>query len=109
MPQAKLLPQSNISTNQPEHLCPGNPPAWSHPAHDQHVFEDGDVLVDTEEPGDVTSGANAVTVCIEQWCNAGPDDCKRMWSMFIETGIFLAACRHGFILMLCDMIQSGEL
>ncbi|KIJ28781.1 hypothetical protein M422DRAFT_91237, partial [Sphaerobolus stellatus SS14] len=32
-----------------------------------------------------------------------------MWAMFEETGIFLVACRHGFILLFYDIIQSGEL
>jgi hypothetical protein len=34
---------------------------------------------------------------------------KKMWQMFTETGIFVAVCRHGLLLLLCDMIQSGEL
>lgn len=33
----------------------------------------------------------------------------RMWGIFDETGIFLALCRHGFVLVVADMIQSGEL
>jgi Kyakuja-Dileera-Zisupton transposase len=32
-----------------------------------------------------------------------------MFAMFDESGIFLTACRHGFVLLVCDMIQSGEL
>ena len=70
---------------------------------------DSEILIEMNEPGDVTLGAEAVTVCIERWKNAGLDDRKHMWRMFCETGIFLAACRHGFILLICDMIQSGEL
>ena len=78
---------------------------------DPPVGDDSDnqILIEMDEPGDVTSGAKAVTVCIEHWKNAGPDDQKHMWQMFCETGVFLAACRHGFILLICDMIQSGEL
>jgi hypothetical protein len=33
----------------------------------------------------------------------------RMWGIFDETGIFLALCWHGFILVVADMIWSGEL
>ena len=29
--------------------------------------------------------------------------------MFDETGVFIAACQHGFILVLCDMVKSGNL
>ena len=32
-----------------------------------------------------------------------------MFAMFDETGIFVTACRHGILLAMCDMIQSGEL
>jgi len=32
-----------------------------------------------------------------------------MWGIFDETGIFLSLCRHGFTLVITDMIQSGEL
>jgi hypothetical protein len=32
-----------------------------------------------------------------------------MFKMFDESGIFLCACRHGLILLMCDMVQSGEL
>lgn len=73
------------------------------PSHD-HEYDD-------EEPddGDVTAGSPEVTVCIERWRAAGPDERKRMWKMFAETGIFIAVCRHGFLLFVCDMIQSGEL
>jgi Kyakuja-Dileera-Zisupton transposase len=47
--------------------------------------------------------------CTDRWKNAGPDGQKKMFSMFSITGIFLCLCRHGMLLLLCDMIQSGEL
>lgn len=34
---------------------------------------------------------------------------KRMWGVFDETGLFLSLCRHGFSLIMADMVQSGEL
>jgi hypothetical protein len=34
---------------------------------------------------------------------------KKMWGIFDETGIFLALCRHGFCLVIADMVMSGEL
>ncbi|KIM63444.1 hypothetical protein SCLCIDRAFT_15580 [Scleroderma citrinum Foug A] len=34
---------------------------------------------------------------------------KQMFSVFHESGIFIAVCRHQFILLACDMIKSGEL
>ncbi|KAG2151064.1 uncharacterized protein EDB93DRAFT_1240135 [Suillus bovinus] len=47
--------------------------------------------------------------CVDRWRNAGPEQCKRMFSVFDESGIFIAACRHRFILLACDMVKSGEL
>ena len=47
--------------------------------------------------------------CVERWSNLANDSEKRTWGIFDETGIFAAACRHGFILLVCDMIKSGEL
>jgi hypothetical protein len=32
-----------------------------------------------------------------------------MFSLFAVAGIFLAVCRHGHVLVICDMIRSGEL
>ena len=37
------------------------------------------------------------------------DVTSRMWGVFDETGIFLSLCRHGFVLLATDMVQSGEL
>jgi hypothetical protein len=33
----------------------------------------------------------------------------KIWGIFEETGIFIALCRHGFTLLIVDMIRSGEL
>jgi hypothetical protein len=32
-----------------------------------------------------------------------------MFSVFDESGIFIAVCRHRFVLLACDMVKSGEL
>ena len=34
---------------------------------------------------------------------------SRMWGVFDKTGIFLVLCRHGFVLLVADMVKSGEL
>ncbi|KAJ7914222.1 hypothetical protein B0H13DRAFT_2232184 [Mycena leptocephala] len=34
---------------------------------------------------------------------------SHMWGIFDETGIFLCLCQHGFILLMADMVRSGEL
>ncbi|KAJ7687992.1 hypothetical protein B0H14DRAFT_3101286 [Mycena olivaceomarginata] len=47
--------------------------------------------------------------CADRWKNMINDVTSRMWGIFDETGIFLALCRHGFVLVIADMIRSGEL
>ncbi|KAJ7156121.1 hypothetical protein C8R43DRAFT_949615 [Mycena crocata] len=47
--------------------------------------------------------------CADRWKNMVNDVTSKMWGIFDETGIFLALCRHGFVLVLADMIKSGEL
>ncbi|KAI6110712.1 hypothetical protein EDD16DRAFT_1694292 [Pisolithus croceorrhizus] len=34
---------------------------------------------------------------------------KKTWGVYDKTGIMLAVCRHGFSLLIVDMVQSGEL
>ncbi|KAL0566107.1 hypothetical protein V5O48_015913 [Marasmius crinis-equi] len=47
--------------------------------------------------------------CVERWKAAGPDTNKRMYSFFKISGVFLSVCRHGHVLVICDMRRSGEL
>ncbi|KIL56327.1 hypothetical protein M378DRAFT_188578 [Amanita muscaria Koide BX008] len=34
---------------------------------------------------------------------------SRMWGIFDESGVFLSLCHHGFVLLVVDMVRSGEL
>ncbi|KAG2120042.1 hypothetical protein DEU56DRAFT_928749 [Suillus clintonianus] len=64
-----------------------------------------DALID-----DTTAETNpAPFSCADRWKNAGPEMRKKMFSVFDESGIFIAACRHRLVLLGCDMIRSGEL
>lgn len=47
--------------------------------------------------------------CTDRWRNAGPEQRKKMFAVFDESGIFIAACRHRFVLLACNMVRSGEL
>lgn len=47
--------------------------------------------------------------CAERWRNMKTALTAKMWGVFYETGLFLALCRHGFVLLLADMVCSGEL
>lgn len=76
--------------------------------------EDGSDSEGEEVEGDPTDGAvnaseSGVDQCTRNWKAAASDDKKRSWAIFDETGIYASACRHGFILWICDMVRSGEL
>lgn len=60
------------------------------------------------EPDTETEVSNMFN-CVNQWCNARSDVCKKTFSVFKESGIFVATCRHQFVLLACDMIKSSEL
>ena len=47
--------------------------------------------------------------CVKNWKANSSDEAKKTWAIFEETGIFIAACRHGMILWIIDMVRSGEL
>ena len=47
--------------------------------------------------------------CNTRWTNMINNLMARMWGIFDETGIFLALCHHGFVLVVADMVQSGKL
>ncbi|KAJ7036410.1 hypothetical protein C8F04DRAFT_1181420 [Mycena alexandri] len=53
--------------------------------------------------------AGTAAGCEERWKNLGEDSLKRMWGIYDETGIFICLCRHGFVLLVEDMVRSGEL
>ena len=47
--------------------------------------------------------------CEERWKNLSDELTSKMWGIFDETGIFIALCRHSFVLLVADMVRSGEL
>ncbi|KAG1784879.1 uncharacterized protein HD556DRAFT_1435328 [Suillus plorans] len=46
--------------------------------------------------------------CAGRWKNMRDEKTKKMWGVFDESGIFMSICRHGFSLVIADMVQSGE-
>ncbi|KAJ7912929.1 hypothetical protein B0H13DRAFT_1712828 [Mycena leptocephala] len=67
---------------------------------DSHRFKQGS---NTDSP------EKSKTACEERWKNLSEDITKKMWGIYDETGIFICLCRHGFILLVADMVKSGEL
>ncbi|EUC65967.1 hypothetical protein RSOL_504150 [Rhizoctonia solani AG-3 Rhs1AP] len=55
------------------------------------------------------TGVNVLSSCEQRWKNARADDYDKKIVVFDETGVFAVSCRHGFVLLLEDMRQSGEL
>ncbi|KAJ7635957.1 hypothetical protein DFH06DRAFT_1272023 [Mycena polygramma] len=53
--------------------------------------------------------AKCINTCVDRWRNAGPEQRKKMYALFAVAGIFLVVCRHGHVVVMCDMIRSGEL
>ncbi|KAG1900426.1 uncharacterized protein F5891DRAFT_1128589 [Suillus fuscotomentosus] len=53
--------------------------------------------------------AAAEDSCAGRWKNMDDTKTKKAWGIYDETGIFVAVCRHGFVLLVADMVQSGEL
>jgi hypothetical protein len=47
--------------------------------------------------------------CSDRWHNMKHDMNSSMWGVFDESGIFLSLCRHSFVLLVADMVRSGEL
>ncbi|KAG1792021.1 uncharacterized protein HD556DRAFT_1239880 [Suillus plorans] len=72
------------------------------------VKAQGDSSLDDWGDEPIKTNPGSLT-CVSRWRNAGPETRKKMFSVFHESGIFIAACRHRFVLLACDMIQSGEL
>ncbi|KAJ3847649.1 hypothetical protein EV368DRAFT_76590 [Lentinula lateritia] len=64
-----------------------------------------------EVHGDPTDGEPTPSLqqCTDNWKATAADSLKRMWDAFHESGWYVSACRHGFILWVADMIRSGEL
>lgn len=82
-----------------------DPATQSHVNFATQSSQDGD---DWEDAPNEKAGMASFS-CADRWRNAGPEQRKKMFAVFDESGIFVAACRHRFVLLVCDMIRSGEL
>ncbi|KAG2146793.1 hypothetical protein DEU56DRAFT_731337 [Suillus clintonianus] len=65
--------------------------------HHQRVNHDKDEDVD-----------ETLASCLT-WKSSAPDHKKKAADIYETTGIFASACRHGFIIKVCEMVRSGEL
>ena len=61
-------------------------------------------------PGsNIDEAQKVINVCMKWWKSAGPEARKKMFALLAIAGIFVAVCQHGHLMVICDMIHSGEL
>ncbi|KAJ7717534.1 hypothetical protein DFH07DRAFT_973557 [Mycena maculata] len=109
---ATILPASSAPTppvaSQPEK----SPDASSRESPEPGDDLDDDVAwlnVNELDTMDAEELAKCINTCVDRWRAAGPDQRKKMFALFAVSGIFLTVCRHGHVIVMCDMIRSGEL
>ncbi|KAF9041243.1 hypothetical protein BJ165DRAFT_1416052 [Panaeolus papilionaceus] len=89
----------------------------NHERHDPRVVR-GDYYLSREEVDRWGKGSVALIPqktevtdpngCDDRWKNMANEKTARMWGIFDETGIFLVLCRHSHVLLVMDMVRSGE-
>ncbi|KAF7369452.1 hypothetical protein MVEN_00274600 [Mycena venus] len=105
---ALASPTTNVSAN--DSLDQGSASQSAHPP----VADDDDPDVAWLNVNELSGGeseelAKCLNTCVERWKAAGPEARKEMFALFVVLGIFLTVCRHGHVVVMCDMIRSGEL
>ncbi|KAJ6550352.1 hypothetical protein B0H10DRAFT_2169935 [Mycena sp. CBHHK59/15] len=83
-----------------------------HSDHEDTDRPDGDIAwlnVNELSGAEAEELAKCLNTCVERWKAAGPEARKKMFALFAIASIFLTVCRHGHVLVMCDMIRSGEL
>ena len=84
----------------------GNSPALPDTTFDLNANDDDIAWLNITENGELQK---ITDVCVERWCSASPKSRKKMFALFAVSGIFITVCHHGHLLVICDMIRSGEL
>lgn len=85
---------------------PEDPPAPPDLTFDLNADDDDIAWLNIAEHDEVQK---ITDICVERWRSAGAESRKKMFALFANSGIFIAVCRHGHLLVICDMIRSGEL
>ncbi|KAJ7753384.1 hypothetical protein DFH07DRAFT_960224 [Mycena maculata] len=107
---ATILPASGSPTTTPPASQPEQSPNASGPEPGDDLDDDVAWLnVNELDTMDAEELAKCINTCVDRWRAAGPDQRKKMFALFAVSGIFLTVCRHGHVIVMCDMIRSGEL
>jgi len=72
------------------------------------VLKAKDTNVHKEDDWEDVDTPSSLSKYVDRWRNAGPEQRKKMFALFEETGIFLTCCCHRFVLLICDIIKTGE-
>jgi hypothetical protein len=71
------------------------------------IDHEGGALPQSFDPLEEKFGG-LVSDCVERWKVNADDRTKVMWDCFDECGVFVLVCRHGLVLLACDIVRSGE-
>ncbi|KAJ7482796.1 hypothetical protein B0H11DRAFT_2193172 [Mycena galericulata] len=108
--QREHAPSETVSAAQPQPEQSPHPSARDSAQPGEDLDEDVAWLnVNELEEMDAEELAKCINTCVDRWRAAGPDQRKKMFALFAVSGIFLTVCRHGHVVVMCDMIRSGEL
>jgi hypothetical protein len=104
------LPPSEESPSADQHSDPNAAADPNGNADPEDLDDDVAWLnINELEPEEAEELERCLNTCVDRWRAAGPDARKKMFALFAVAGIFLSVCRHGHVLVMCDMIRSGEL
>ncbi|KAJ6451575.1 hypothetical protein C8R45DRAFT_1124599 [Mycena sanguinolenta] len=81
----------------------------SHEEVDKWAKEGLEELMKNFEGMEEAEEGEELSGCEERWQNMKESVTTHAWGMYDETGIFPALCRHGFVLVVADMVKSEEL
>ncbi|THG96932.1 hypothetical protein EW026_g4986 [Hermanssonia centrifuga] len=71
--------------------------------------DDAPWVVDLASPGDACDGQEKATPCTKRWKASAAEHKKTALNIYYQTGVFVCACRHSFIIKATEMIRSGKL
>ncbi|KIK37448.1 hypothetical protein CY34DRAFT_26005 [Suillus luteus UH-Slu-Lm8-n1] len=107
----KKLTQDDLDTKDNSPLAPHSSelPTMQFVGGDHYLLDDYIEQFSRDSPADMLSlDDDEDNPCAGHWKNMRDEKTKKMWGVFNKSGIFMSICRHGFSLVIADMVQSGE-
>ncbi|KAG2343102.1 hypothetical protein BDR05DRAFT_976169 [Suillus weaverae] len=105
----KKSTQDNLDTNSPFPQRSSELPTTQFVSGDCYLSNNYSEQFARDSPTDMLSlDDDEDNPCAGHWKNMQDEKMKKMWGIFNELGIFMSICRHGFSLLIANMVQSGE-